>query len=1018
MAKTRFKSCVSLLIAMLLLVTSFPMAFSVSAAGECDLTITQAGKTTAKLYDGESTYLYAVIRNQSTEAAPKGAKVAFYVDGRSVQEVTCNNAIPAGGKVTVQTTQKRSMFFGTHIIKAIVNRSGEIAESDKSNNTVKVRMSVFDDENPDEPQNNDNIVINQVYGGGAKGATPFSNSFIELYNKGDKTVDLAEQKYKLEYVSSREGIGTGGEVISYSLTGTIPPHTSYLIRCAAETTDVAVYNIDKFDAEWNQVIDNKQYCISLVYGANGKKADAVSAVDADTTVEVSGEGSPAVGISKQTTVRRIGFADTDNNAKDFEVVAFKGAAKELIEEKRPRSKSDGAWTYTPPTPTEPHPSIEPNVTEVTEPEVKLLDAYEANVLNGAAKANKYKGYKGNGYVEQLTSGDRAVEFTYNAAEDGDYKITVRYANGSGGDKNGTITVNNSANNNLSFKNTKYWDSWNNTSVIMQLKKGENKIKISGNGGGTNIDSLSIYRSFDKKISSFTFLKSLNPELPEDIICDINSSGLISAKIPSDLDISYLIPTFNCDGTATVNGKVQESGKTANNYTNGHYYKVKSGDKELTYTVKLKRLKDKKLPNVYVRFDTSVVSNDLINRVVSGSDKTIGADCYFSVNLGEQSEIINATGDKFKELDEQAATIKLRGNSTLHQPKKSWNIKFASKSKVLDMPSEKNWILLASYDDKSMMRQYLGYELGQCLNNTGYTPRTRYVNLFMNGKYNGVYLLMEKIKISKNRVNITSFEENYLANPDNPNYSGGYIMELDSRQANYNGDEPREVVFQGGNWWFTFKDPNEDFLQGDISNKAKQYMSDYFNKFRDSLNNISSGEYKKYIDMDSFVDWYLVMEITKNLDAAGNTSIFCYKAADTIVDGKVTDSGKLYMGPIWDFDISMGNMDYSDSCKQTSGWHIRNAFWYGNLFNDQEFVNAVKKRYTEWRNSGFDALDLIKKTGVNVDSAMIDNYEIWDYLDSYYWPEPAVLHSYSAYVNDLYNWVDARLKWMDTQLLIK
>lgn len=1013
----KVKSFIAVFIVMMLVLTSIPLTFGVAAAGESDLAITAAGTLASTIYDGDKTFLYASLRNISGETVPKGAKVTFYVDGKLIQNVACTSEIAAGGRATVQTTVNVRLPFGTHKITAIANQDREIPESDMSNNRAKKRVLVGTDINPN-PSDDEIIVINQVYGGGGKGATPFDHSFIELYNKGDDAVDLGAKGYSLQYISNRVGAGTDGNPVTLALTGKIPAHTSYLVRGKAETTEVSVYKLDKFDQDWDQVIDNKQYSVSLI--CNKAVIDAVTAVDAETTEEVGAECYPVVGISKQTSVRRIGFADTNDNSKDFEVVTFKGASTELINEKRPRSTFDGKWEYIPKD--EPvRDDIAPNPTEVVTPKSITLDAAQATLLNGAVKATANDGYTGNGYVEQLTSDGRGVEFTYNASEAGNYDIVIRYANGSGAQKTGTVTVNNTDSRQINLSDQKYWNSWMKTSVTMNLKAGENKIRVwksAGTNGNFNVDSIEIYRSYSKRITYFAFLKSVNPELPADIICDIDNSGLISAKIPSDLDISYLIPTFNTSYQLKVNGVVQQSGVTPQNFSNGHYYVTDEGGTQHKYVVKLIKLKDKKLPNVFVRFDKTAVDQGLINSVVGGSDKNIKADCIFTVKLGEQSEIVNARGTEFTELEEQAATIKLRGNSTLHQPKKSWNLKLTSKSKVLDMPSDKGWILLASYDDKSMMRQYLGYELGLTLNNTGFTTQTRFVNLFMNGKYNGVYLLMEKIKIGKNRLNIQSFEDIYAADPNNINFSGGYIMELDSRQANYNGDEPANVVFQGGNWWFAFKDPDDGFLVGDLSTGAKNYMSNFFNRFRDSLNNVSSGEYKKYIDIDSFVDWYLVMEIMKNLDAAGNTSIYCYKVADTVVNGVTTEQGKLYMGPLWDFDISSGNMNYSDSCMRTDGWHIRNSFWYGNLFNDPTFVQAVKERYTQWRKSGFNPLTLIRNTEANVNVAMEDNFDRWDMLSMYFWPEPQVRHSYAAYVDHLYKWIDARLSWLDTQYLIR
>jgi hypothetical protein len=648
--------------------------------------------------------------------------------------------------------------------------------------------------------------------------------------------------------------------------------------------------------------------------------------------------------------------------------------------------------------------IPKNPTPLSEPKTDIYDAADQTILGLSNLNTENDGYTGDGYVEYITRNGDGIEFKINADETAQYKIKIRYA-ASGATTCG-VAVNNDEQQ-FNFGGQNYWDSWDYYTFNHQLNAGENTITIkkrsNADGGNINIDSIEVTRVRTKRFNSFTFLKENNPNLKNDINCEITDTGFIYAYIPSDTDITNLVASYDCTmPTVKVLGKEQQSGVTKNDFTNGHIYNVSDDTQERNFTVLLYKLTDTKMPNVFVEFSNDVSENDK-HEVIFGSNKEFTVPCYFTVRLGKNSDILGAEKDVFNTLDKSLGTIKLRGNSTLHQPKKSWKVKLDAKTAVLDMPKSKHWILLASYDDKSMLRQHIGYELARnAFNSCGYSaPRARYCNLFMNGKYNGVYLLMEQLKLDNgNRVNADSIEKFYSA--DKTNLTGGYLLELDSRQANYAGDEPAEVVFTAGGYWFAFKDPDEDFINQDM----KDYMAGYLNEFIATLKaNPASGDYRQYIDVDSFVDWYLAMEIMKNLDAAGNTSVYCYKVHD----------GKLYMGPAWDFDISSGNVNYSDSCMVTSGWHIKGSFWYRDLFKDPYFVEKVKERYAQFRAGDYDILNGISTAYNYIEPAMGDNFKKWNYLSTYYWPEPDVLHTYKAYGDDFYNWMDERLKWLDENI---
>ena|GEM_PF-6017730 len=190
----------------------------------------------------------------------------------------------------------------------------------------------------------DHLIINQIYGGGGKGDTPISHGFIELYNPTNQEIDLSG--YEISYMSSRGSSHAGntdGVAHKRTLEGTLPARTSYLIRAGKEDPAANHFILDVFDLDWSdQVIDNKQYQIILSKGA--------ATVDAVAVEEAPLEGDSITGISKQRSIRRLGFIDTDHNLADFEFISYQALVNagdyHGYEAVRPRSVADGKWEST------------------------------------------------------------------------------------------------------------------------------------------------------------------------------------------------------------------------------------------------------------------------------------------------------------------------------------------------------------------------------------------------------------------------------------------------------------------------------------------------------------------------------------------------------------------------------------------------------------------------------------------------------------------------------------------------
>jgi hypothetical protein len=341
----------------------------------------------------------------------------------------------------------------------------------------------------------------------------------------------------------------------------------------------------------------------------------------------------------------------------------------------------------------------------------------------------------------------------------------------------------------------------------------------------------------------------------------------------------------------------------------------------------------------------------------------------------------------------ALEIRGRGNSTwdLH-PKKSYRIKLSDEQSLLDMPSSKHWVLIANHADKTLVRNTLAMELGASLG-MAWTPRTASVEVFVNGRYDGVYLLAENIRIAKDRVNIDELAEEDVGADK---ISGGYLLEVDFRRDGYTMDtaiDQLPIVFQ---------DPEEP------TPEQETYIKDYLNQFESVLHSNDFADpttgYAAYIDVDSFIRWYLVNEIFRSIDSNMWSSCWMYKPRD----------GKLHMGPLWDFDLAAGNANYDDAFK-TNGWWVREAPWFTRLFEDPAFAARVRDVWNEINADQIPALmQAIHTRATSMQQAQLNNFQRWPVLETYVWPNYAIPGSYAGEVAYLDEFLRARIAWMDSQ----
>lgn len=276
------------------------------------------------------------------------------------------------------------------------------------------------------------------------------------------------------------------------------------------------------------------------------------------------------------------------------------------------------------------------------------------------------------------------------------------------------------------------------------------------------------------------------------------------------------------------------------------------------------------------------------------------------------------------LSDSSVEIKGRGNYSWGLPQKSYQVKLSSKVNILGMGKSKTWLLIENYSDNSLLRNKTAYDLG---NNIGldYTQKTNHVDLWVDGEYIGIYLLTEKVQVGSNRVELTD-DDGLIVEMDNVYYA----YESDYFSSNITGSH------------FVLKDSEAE--DGGVSSfkKFKKYINEFESKLYSDEKNWD--EISSMIDVESFVKYFFVQEFTENSDGA-KTSMFMYKDGDNDV---------LHMGPVWDFDITLGNcyvdylggnpnLDYITNIKKYTSPTIG---WYNELYKIPEFRAELLRIYNE------------------------------------------------------------------------
>jgi hypothetical protein len=357
------------------------------------------------------------------------------------------------------------------------------------------------------------------------------------------------------------------------------------------------------------------------------------------------------------------------------------------------------------------------------------------------------------------------------------------------------------------------------------------------------------------------------------------------------------------------------------------------------------------------------------------------------------------------------SIEYRGSSSQMFPKKQYgfstlnNLGIDSSASLLNMPSESDWVLLNPYTDKTFMRDVLIHTLAREMN--WYSSRTEFVELMIDGQYQGVYVLMEKIKRDDERVDIAKLT-NTANNGDS--VTGGYICKVDWSTGN------------SGGFWSSFLGlnfQNHEPKWNEITTQQQIYLENHINTFETALSGPNSTNanigYRKFLNVFSFVDYFLMQEFSNNLDG--------YRASNYIHKDRNSRCGRITIGPFWDFNITLGNANLCNGNSKI-GWQYIDgcpggtSAWFTYLLQDQWFKNLMNCRYNELRQTIFS----VNSINAHIDTfrnhllqAYVRDSAKWQTIGTYVWPNNWIPNTWQGEIDSMKNWINGRINWLDANM---
>ncbi len=478
-----------------------------------------------------------------------------------------------------------------------------------------------------------------------------------------------------------------------------------------------------------------------------------------------------------------------------------------------------------------------------------------------------------------------------------------------------------------------------------------KIPVHYEQGGNTISSFSIS---DGKITEKGHISGSNI-----VVC-----------LPPGARLTNLVASFTTDAREVrVNGAVQVSGTTSNDFTQA-----------VTYTVSSRNTSAREYVVRVYSFDLPALLLDTPDsRPISSKEIWIQGS---NVSIHNTDRTVDDLG---------AASVKGRGNTTWGFDKHPYTFSLEKKAKVLGMPKDKKWNLIANFIDRTNIRNAVTLELARRTKSLEWTPRGEFVELVLNGKHQGLYFLCEKVKVSKDRVNITEIAPDVVSGDA---LTGGYLVELDQ-----NYDEKYRFRLSRTSCPVNLKSPDEDVPDAQI-----EYITEYLNDIEWQLYHYEPADsekckYKDLLDIDTFIDYWFVQEVSGNYECCGPKSVFLYKDVNE----------KLKAGPVWDFDWGTYMPD------KVGEWRAKNrGIWYPRMFRDPVFVSRVKEKWNESKDDFRDITNYVDSLSTVLANSSNADYAMWplnkvNINGDEKLPYGLAIERMKTYINDRIDWLDASIQ---------
>lgn len=612
---------------------------------------------------------------------------------------------------------------------------------------------------------------------------------------------------------------------------------------------------------------------------------------------------------------------------------------------------------------------------------------------------------------------------------------------------------------LANDNWKYWvattvgpsENWNKADFKADnWSSGIGGIGYTDNDDGTEISAaptpLAVYirRTFDIKDTSKIVAAILNMDYDDGFVAYLNGVEIARANLGTE-GVPTQFNTFATDHEALKNNTLQPESflllkaklktcivigtnvlaiqvnnatATSSDMSSNAWFSVGLNTSDLIYrsvpswfTSPIKVNVGSKLPLIMIKTNNQQIKADVKVMVDMGIiDNGPG-------NLNYPTDVWNNYSGK--------AGIEYRGSSSMMFPKK--NMGFETRNAdgtnadvaLLGLPEENDWVLHGPYSDKTLIRNYLAYNLALAMGK--YAPRTKMCEVYIDEVYQGFYILVEKIKRDKNRVDLAKIEATDVTGMS---LTGGYIVKIDRSADNSytdgffseydgtgTGGGPRQKKV-----FYAWSYPDRT----DILPAQKDYITRKIRDFENIMvswfyNDPKMG-YTNVIDVPSFIDYWIMVETSKNTDGY-RLSAYLHKDRDD-------RDPLIHMGPVWDYDLAFGNADYLEAFN-TSGWNYLvpadgwgNPIWWNKLMNDNDFRNRLKCRWLELRStilSNTAVVSTIDQAISQVGDAATRNFDKWPIQGKYVWPTPFIGKTYNEDVNYMKDWMVMRLTWIDSTL---